>query len=173
MRERRATTDRRRAREFEVYAAGAAGRLLHTAALLTAEPPTATPQAQRLLVAALARTYAEWDSLHDADPYDHTRRELALRFADEAWRVRWAGLRAARTTGSVPEGGPLRGLGARERLVLVLRLYEGLTEEQTASLLGLPEDRARALCARAMATLRRTTAHGPSSDGLPSGEAGP
>ncbi|MFE3827128.1 sigma factor-like helix-turn-helix DNA-binding protein [Streptomyces sp. NPDC059092] len=160
MRERRATTDRRRAREFEVYAAGAAGRLLHTAALLTAEPPTATPRAQRLLVAALARTYAQWDHLHDEDPYDHTRRELALRFADEAWRVRRADRRTA--SGSAPEeGGLLRGLGARERLVLVLRLYEGLTEEQTASLLGLPEDRARALCARAMATLRQTAAGAP------------
>ncbi|MFI6699672.1 sigma factor-like helix-turn-helix DNA-binding protein [Streptomyces sp. NPDC050509] len=171
MRERRATTDRRRAREFEVFAAGAAGRLLHTAALLTAEPPTATPRAQRLLVAALARTYAQWDHLHDEDPYDHARRELALRFADEAWRVRWAGARTA--SGSAPGGGLLHGLGALERLVLVLRLYEGLTEEQTASLLGLPEDRARALCARAMATLRRTTPRGPSPAGLPSREAGP
>ncbi|MFJ2175535.1 sigma factor-like helix-turn-helix DNA-binding protein [Streptomyces sp. NPDC101062] len=171
MRERRATTDRRRAREFEVFAAGAAGRLLHTAALLTAEPPDATPRAQRLLVAALARTYAEWDHLHDEDPYDHARRELALRFADEAWRVRWAGVRAA--SGSAPEGGLLHGLGARERLVLVLRLYEGLTEEQTASLLGLPEDRARALCARAMSTLRRTAARAPSPQRLPTREAGP
>ncbi|MFE3597956.1 sigma factor-like helix-turn-helix DNA-binding protein [Streptomyces sp. NPDC059142] len=172
MRELRAATDRRRAREFEVYAAGAAGRLLHTAALLTAEPPTATPRAQRLLVAALARTYAEWDRLHDADPYDHTRRELALRFADEAWRVRRTVPRAA--SGSAPEeGGLLRGLGARERLVLVLRLYEGLTEEQTASLLGLPEDRARALCARAMTTLRRTAARDGSAAGLPPREARP
>ncbi|MFC9427451.1 sigma factor-like helix-turn-helix DNA-binding protein [Streptomyces sp. NPDC056987] len=170
MRERRAATDRRRAREFEAFAAGAAGRLLHTAALLTAEPPTATPRAQRLLEAALARTYAEWDQLRGEDPYDRTRRELALRFAQEAWRVGWPGRWTGRWgegwTGrrADGEGGLLRGLGTQERLVLVLQLYEGLTEEQTASLLGLPEDRARALCARAMSALRRTA---------PRGEAGP
>ncbi|MEV7087429.1 sigma factor-like helix-turn-helix DNA-binding protein [Streptomyces sp. NPDC093085] len=161
MRERRSASDLRRAREFDAFAAGAAGRLLRTAALLTAEPPGATPRAQRLLVASLARTYAEWGRLRDADPYDHTRRDLALRFAHGAWRARWterdgAGGTAARSQENRPPypRSPLGSLTPQERLVLVLRLHEGLAEEQTASLLGLPEDRIRALCARAMAALR-------------------
>jgi DNA-directed RNA polymerase specialized sigma24 family protein len=32
-------------------------------------------------------------------------------------------------------------------------MYEGVAEEQTAALLGLPVERVRAICARAMTTL--------------------
>ncbi|RDG34477.1 sigma factor-like helix-turn-helix DNA-binding protein, partial [Streptomyces corynorhini] len=125
-----------------------AGRLLHAAALLTAEPPAAAPRAQRLLTAALARTYAEWDPRHVEDPYDRARQMLAQRFIREAWRVhvrRLSGRSAA---------GVLGVLGPQERLVLVLRLYEGLSAEQTAALIGLPEERVRVLCARAVTTMR-------------------
>ncbi|MFF5564362.1 sigma factor-like helix-turn-helix DNA-binding protein [Streptomyces sp. NPDC012623] len=150
MRERRAALDRRRAREFETFAAGAAGRLLHAAALLTAEPPAAAPRAQRLLTAALARTYAEWDPRHGEDPYDRARQALAQRFIREAWRVHW------RRLSGRPAHGVLGALGPQERLVLVLRLYEGLPAEQTAALIGLPEERVRVLCARAVTTMRRS-----------------
>ncbi|MFJ9032178.1 sigma factor-like helix-turn-helix DNA-binding protein [Streptomyces sp. NPDC102274] len=170
MRERRAALDRRRAREFEAFAAGAAGRLLHAAVLLTGEPPGATPRAQRLLIAALSRTYAEWDRLsgdEGEDPYDRARRELVLRFAREAaWReLSWRGRRPS---------GVLGRLGPQERVVLVLRLFEGLAEEQTAALIGLPQERVRVICARAISAMRepspgRRTRPGPS--GLR--EAGP
>ncbi|MDH2392179.1 sigma factor-like helix-turn-helix DNA-binding protein [Streptomyces sp. HNM0663] len=144
MSDRQTATRRRRAREFEAFVAGAAPRLLHAATLLTAEPPTANPHAQRLLTAALARTYAEWDRLRGEDPYDRTRQELAARFA-----------RAARRH-SRPRGGLLDRLTSQERLILVLRLYEGVAEEQTAALVGLPEERVRAICARAVAAMRDT-----------------
>ncbi|MEV7399334.1 sigma factor-like helix-turn-helix DNA-binding protein [Streptomyces sp. NPDC091267] len=147
MRERQAGRQRRRAQEFEAFVAGAAGRLLHTATLLTAEPvrpPGANERARRLLTAALARTYAEWDRLHGEDPYNRTRQELATRFAREAWRHHR------------PCGGLLERLTPQERLVLVLRLYEGVPEEQTAALLGLPVDRIRAICNRSVATMRGT-----------------
>jgi hypothetical protein len=133
--------DRRRAREFETFVAGAGGRLLHAAGLLTAEPDGAAPLAERLLVDTLARTYAHWDSLHGEDPYAHTREELAGRFARGAWRYRRG------------RGGLLDRLPPQERLILVLRLHEGVDEQQTASCLGLPVDRVRALCARAVATM--------------------
>ncbi|WP_208298601.1 sigma factor-like helix-turn-helix DNA-binding protein [Streptomyces liangshanensis] len=147
MRQRQAATDRRRAREFEAFVAGAAGRLLHAATLLTAEPadpasPRPAPRAQRLLTAALARTYARWDELRGEDPYDVTRQDLALRYAHGAWRTRH------HTAGIL---GPLR---PRERVVLVLRLYEGVAEEQTAALIGLPPDRVRMICARAVTRVR-------------------
>lgn len=124
--------------------AGAAGRLLHTATLLTAEPsqpPGGNDRALRLLTAALARTYADWDRLHGEDPYNRTRQELAARFAREAWRHHR------------PRGGLLDPLTPKARLVLVLRLYEGVAEEQTAALLGLPVDRVRAICNRSVATM--------------------
>ncbi|AXG79972.1 sigma factor-like helix-turn-helix DNA-binding protein [Streptomyces paludis] len=155
MRERREDRDRGRAREFEAFAAGAAGRLLHAAVLLTAEPSTAAPRAERLLTAALARTYAEWDLLRGEDPYDRARQALALCFVRGAWRVHWERLSPPRPAAGPGAVGVLGALGPQERLVLVLRLYEGLTDRQTASLIGLPEDRVRAICARGVAAMRR------------------
>ncbi|MEU3609958.1 sigma factor-like helix-turn-helix DNA-binding protein [Streptomyces sp. NPDC035033] len=131
-----------RAREFQDFVAGAAGRLLHVATLLTAETRTRNPDARALLTAALAHTYAVRDRGRDEDPYALTRDGLALRFARASWRFR-AG-----------RGGVLGALAPRERLVLVLHLYEGVPEEQVAALLGLPEARVRAVCARAVARMR-------------------
>jgi hypothetical protein len=135
----------RRDREFKAFVAGAAGRLLQTATLLTAEPPDDNPRARRLLTRALAHTYAVWDGLRGEDPYDRTRRELTLRFERGVWHHHGPFRR--------PTGGVLSALGPQERLVLVLRLYEGVAEEQTAALLGLPAERVRAICLRAMATV--------------------
>ncbi|MGA5191881.1 sigma factor-like helix-turn-helix DNA-binding protein [Streptomyces exfoliatus] len=131
-----------RVREFEAFVAGAAGRLLHAATLLTAETRTRNPHARTLLTAALAHTYAVWGRLRDEDPYDLTRRDLADRFARTGRRYR-AG-----------RGGVLSALHPQERLVVVLRLYEGVAEEQVGALLGLPEARVRAVCARSVAALR-------------------
>ncbi|MFE5977227.1 sigma factor-like helix-turn-helix DNA-binding protein [Streptomyces sp. NPDC056460] len=131
-----------RTREFDAFVAGAAGRLLHTATLLTAETRTRNPYAQALLTAALAHTYAVWERLRDEDPYELTRRALAARFARTAWRHHGG------------RGGVLSALHPQERLVVVLRLYEGVAEEQVAALLGLSEARVRAVHARAVATLR-------------------
>ncbi|GAA2242385.1 DNA-directed RNA polymerase sigma-70 factor [Streptomyces ruber] len=162
MRERQASeaAEARRAREFEAFVAGAAGRLLHAATLLTAEPPDDNPRARRLLTLSLASTYASWDRLHGEDPYDRTRRHLVLRFADGAWP--WYGRRrpGRRSVRFRPPDAPaapaaLSALTPRQRLVVVLRLFEGVAEEQTAALLGLPADRVRALCARATADLLR------------------
>ncbi|MGQ4512040.1 sigma factor-like helix-turn-helix DNA-binding protein [Streptomyces sp. DW26H14] len=128
---------------FDSFVAGAAGRLLHAATLLTGESPEAAPRALRLLTAALAATYADWPRLRGEDPYDRARRELSMRYArSAAWR------------GGRTQDGVLGVLGRQERLVLVLRLYEGTDEWQTAALTGLPVERVRALCARAVATLR-------------------
>ncbi|MGW5046032.1 sigma factor-like helix-turn-helix DNA-binding protein [Streptomyces griseoluteus] len=140
MRDRRGVRDARRAQEFGGFVAGAAGRLLLTATLLTAEAPDANPRARRLLTRALAHTYAHWDHPPGEDPYDRARGHLATHFAHAVWQR------------SRPHG-PLAALNPRERLVLVLRLYEGLADEQTAALLGLPAERVRALCDRATATV--------------------
>ncbi|MET7986384.1 MULTISPECIES: sigma factor-like helix-turn-helix DNA-binding protein [unclassified Streptomyces] len=148
MRERRASQGIRRAREFEAFVAGAAGRLLHTATLLTAEPGDANPRARRLLTLALAHTYASWDRLHGEDPYDSTRRQLAARFQRTAWHQYGSFGRRRASPDHV-----LARLTPQERLILVLRLYEGVAEEQAAALLGLPAERVGAICARAMATL--------------------
>ncbi|GAA3829348.1 sigma factor-like helix-turn-helix DNA-binding protein [Streptomyces coacervatus] len=148
MRQRQASQGARRAREFEAFVAGAAGRLLHAATLLTAEAPDDNPRARRLLTLALAHTYACWDRLRGEDPYDRTRQYLATRFARAAWH-QYGGFGRARPH----PGSPLARLAPQERLILVLRLYEGVAEEQTAALLGLPAERVGTICDRATATL--------------------
>ncbi|WP_369181599.1 sigma factor-like helix-turn-helix DNA-binding protein [Streptomyces mutabilis] len=153
MRDRQASHNARRAREFQAFVAGAAGRLLHAATLLTAEPPDDNPRARRLLALSLAHTYAYWDRLHGEDPYDRARQCLATRFARGAWH-RYGGPGRARRR----PVGPLSGLTPQERLILVLRLYEGVAEEQAAALLGLPVERVRTICERATATLLRPPA---------------
>ncbi|MFE3578594.1 sigma factor-like helix-turn-helix DNA-binding protein [Streptomyces vinaceus] len=127
--------------EFEAFVAGAAGRLLHVAVLLTAEPEAEPAAARRLLAGALARTYAQWRRVRRDDPYDHTRQELCAAFARTGWRHHGG-------TGLLGPLGPL------ERLVLVLRVYEGVAEEVAAAQLGLPVERVRALCTRAVAAVR-------------------
>lgn len=151
MAERRAAQDARRAREFEAFVAGAAGRLLHAATLLTAEAPGDNPRARRLLALALAHTYASWDRLRGEDPYDRARQYVATRFSRAAWH-QYGGLRALGRSRPHPDS-PLGRLSPQERLIVVLRLYEGVAEEQAAALLGLPRERVRALCDRATATL--------------------
>nr|WSY52199.1 RNA polymerase subunit sigma-70 [Streptomyces sp. NBC_00886] len=148
MRERQASQSARRAREFEAFVAGAAGRLLHAATLLTAEAPDDNPRARRLLTLSLAHTYACWDRLRGEDPYDRARQYLATRFARAAWH-QYGGL----GRGRAHPGSALGALGPQERLIVVLRLYEGVAEEQAAALLGLPTERVRTICDRATATL--------------------
>ncbi|MDN0195408.1 sigma factor-like helix-turn-helix DNA-binding protein [Streptomyces sp. S.PNR 29] len=148
MRRRQAFQSARRAREFQAFVAGAAGRLLHAATLLTAEAPEDNPRARRLLTLALAHTYACWDRLRGEDPYDRARQYLAGRFARESWH-RYGGFGRARPH----PASPLARLSPQERLILVLRLYEGVAEEQAAALLGLPKERVRAICDRATSTL--------------------
>ncbi|AIS00222.1 sigma factor-like helix-turn-helix DNA-binding protein [Streptomyces glaucescens] len=149
MRQRRVSDGRRRTREFEAFTAGAAGRLLHTATLLTAESPHDNPRARRLLTLALAHTYACWDGLRGEDPYDRARQYLATRFARAAWHHHGGVLDRFRPG----PGTALSRLAPQERLILVLRLFEGVAEEQTAALLGLPRERVRTVCDRATATL--------------------
>ncbi|MFH9089003.1 sigma factor-like helix-turn-helix DNA-binding protein [Streptomyces sp. NPDC017673] len=146
MGDRQVARDARRAREFEAFVAGAAGRLLHAAMLLTAEAPDANPRARRLLTRALAHTYARWDRLRGEDPYDCARQYLAIRFA----RTTWHRYGAFGRTRPDPRS-PLAALTPQKRLVLVLRFYEGVAEEQTAALLGLPTERVHTLCDRATA----------------------
>lgn len=153
MRERRRAQEDRRAQEFTAFVAGAAGRLLHASLLLTGEPAAA----EKLLTSALARTYAVWDRLHGEDPYARARQEIAARFARTGRRHRR------------PCGGTLDRLTPQERLVVVLRLFEGVDEAQVAAMLGLPAERIRAVCTRSVAALRSS----PAADDAAPGERKP
>ncbi|MFC4032744.1 sigma factor-like helix-turn-helix DNA-binding protein [Streptomyces polygonati] len=133
----RTGADLRRDAEFAAFTAGAGGRLLHVAVLLTGERRAA----ERLLTATLARVYADWFRARADDPYERARSELVRRFAYRPWWRR-------------PSGGTLDRLTGQERLVVTLRFFEGVAEEQAAAQLGLPAERVRTIGARATATLR-------------------
>ncbi|WP_328468512.1 sigma factor-like helix-turn-helix DNA-binding protein [Streptomyces sp. NBC_00448] len=136
-RQRRAAAGTRRDAEFAAFVAGAGGRLLHSALLLTGD----RADAERLLTDALARLYADWQHLLDGDdPYDRARSELFVRYAYRPWRR----LR----------GGALDGLSARERLIITMRYFEGIGEEQTAALLGMGVERVGEIAAHSGARLR-------------------
>jgi DNA-directed RNA polymerase specialized sigma24 family protein len=134
---RRTAAETRRDTEFEAFTAGAGGRLLHAATLLTGDPFAADD----LLTTVLARLYADWFRLRADDPYEQARSELFRRFAYRPWWRR-------------PHGGTLDRLTAQERLIVTMRYFEGVAEEQTAAQLGLPAERVRTISARATATLR-------------------
>nr|WP_107470299.1 sigma factor-like helix-turn-helix DNA-binding protein [Streptomyces sp. 3211] len=153
--------------EFRMFISGAARRLLHTATLLTAEPHDENPRARRLLTLTFAYTYACWDRLRGEDPYDRARQHLATRFAYSAWR-QYGGLPLFGRARPSP-GTALARLSPMERLVLVLRFFEGIEEEQIAAALGLSVDRVRALYHRAATKLLRPTqglAQTPDNDSL-------
>ncbi|MDX6354670.1 MAG: hypothetical protein QOF98_1573 [Streptomyces sp.] len=137
MGKRRAAAELRRDAEFTAFTAGAGGRLLHAAMLLTGERAAA----ERLLTAVLARVYADWFRMRAEDPYEQARSELVRRFAYRPWWQR-------------PRGGALDRLTGQERLIVTMRFFEGIAEEQAAAQLGLPAERVRVIGARATATLR-------------------
>jgi DNA-directed RNA polymerase specialized sigma24 family protein len=104
-------------------------------------------QAEDLVQTAFAKTYASWS---------------------RARRV------AERLTGQLPEPGSadtsgehderlaliaaLRTLGSRQRAVVVLRYWAGLTETETAAALGCSVGTVKSQAARALASLRKSTA---------------
>jgi Sigma-70, region 4 len=138
----REEAERRRIHEFESFVGGAAGRLLHVSMLLACEDARA---ADAMLCQALSRTYLNWNRLRGEDPYTYTRQELVAVYTRRA---------ATRWLHREPRSGRLARLTPLERLVLVLRLFEGVDEEQTAAMLAMPTERVYALCNRAAATLR-------------------
>ncbi|MER5479888.1 hypothetical protein ABT026_23405 [Streptomyces sp. NPDC002734] len=140
--------------EFRAFAAASGGRLLRTALLFTAEDPRDCPLARRLLVEALARTYARWGRIDGEDPYDLARVELTrgclrrIRFrrgVREGRRGRGGGV----SPGPGGDLGPLVQLRPLVRMVLVLRLHEGIDAERAGVLLGITAGRVDALTTRA------------------------
>ncbi|MFC7468367.1 hypothetical protein ACFQVA_13675 [Actinomadura keratinilytica] len=137
-----------RARAFVSFAAGAGGRLLHLAALLTGEPPaaprtpaacspprSAAPTPTGTPCAATTRTTAPAGTSSPATPVPPGTAARRGRADAGPWSPRPAHPARAR------RGGP--------------EAVRGVPEEQAAALLGLPVERVRALTARATVRLAR------------------
>ena len=127
--------------------------------------------AEDLVQTAFAKTYASWSRVRRAGNPDAYLRQIVINENRNRFRKRRV---AERLTGQLPEPGSpdgtgehderlaliaaLRTLGSRQRAVVVLRYWAGLTETETAAALGCSVGTVKSQAARALASLRKSTA---------------
>ncbi len=138
--------------------------LQRTAWLLTGD----WAAAEDLVQTALARTWPRWERIRRRDdPEIYVRRAMVNTWA--SWRRRrWWGERpsaavpdvqavgdvATEVAARIAVQGALRSLTARQRAVLVLRVFDDLSEAQVAQVLGCAVGTVKSTMARAVARLR-------------------
>ncbi|KGM00997.1 SigE family RNA polymerase sigma factor [Cellulomonas cellasea] len=149
--------------EFAAFMAEAAPALARTAWLLCGD----VHQADELVQQALVRTYLAWPRARQRDPLAYARRTLAnLRI--ETWRRRRREVLV--DPADVPEHGDasaadrhaerdqlvraLATLSSRQRRVVVLRHFEGLSEREVADDLGITVGTVKSTASRSLARLR-------------------
>ena len=125
--------------------------------------------AEDLTQTALARAFPRWSRI-GADPEAYCRKIMVNTWSSW-WCRRWRG---EIPTAALPDGSAsdpyadadrrhvvraaLAGLPERQRLVLVLRYHEDLSERQVADLLGISVGTVKSQCAKALAKLRSSGA---------------
>jgi RNA polymerase sigma-70 factor (sigma-E family) len=148
--------------DFEQFVAGAGSRLLRTAVLLTGD----RGHAEDLVQTALERTARHWNRL-DGAPEAYARTVLA-HLATDRWRRHRA--RVTETFVDPPAVSvadfadevvlhqslvqALRRLSRRQRAVLVLRYFDGLSEADTAAALDVSVGTVKSTASRALVRLR-------------------
>jgi RNA polymerase sigma-70 factor (sigma-E family) len=159
---------------FEEFAAVRLPALLRYAHMLTGDPH----EAQDLVQDTLVRVQLKWWRVRRADrPELYVRRMLTNVYLGWRRHARW---KRDVLTGdpATAGGGPatpdpaartverdemwllLAGLPRQQRAVLVLRYYEGLTDDDIAEVLGCAVGTVRGYASRALATLRERLAPG-------------
>lgn len=145
---------------FDEWVSTAAPRLHRTAFLLTGD----WALGQDLVQHACAATWPRFPALDAPEAYART---VMVRTATSWWRRRWRGEVPHRDVPEPAAGDPwadvdrrhvlaaaLRVLPPRQRVVLVLRFYDDLSEADTATVLGWPVGTVKSTTARALASLR-------------------
>jgi RNA polymerase sigma-70 factor (sigma-E family) len=147
---------------FRTFVAARSQALLSTAYLLTRD----WARAEDLLQSALMRSWLAWRRIA-GDPEPYVRRVMVNEYA-AWWRRRWRG---EVPTDVLPESSAvsddavaldardamwrlLGRLPRRQRAVIVLRYYEGLSEREIAEVLGCRAGTVKSQAAKAMARLR-------------------
>ena len=138
--------------------------LLRSASLLTGD----WALAEDLVQTALARTWLRWERItRRDDPEIYVRRVIVTTWVNWS-RRKWRGEHPATEMPDSPAPGDLAteavtrvavrsalgSLSARQRAVLVLRVFDDLTEEQTAQVLGCAVGTVKSTMSQAMARLR-------------------
>ena len=144
---------------FSVFVAARSRHLLHAAHLLTGD----RHRAEDLLQTALTRAYLRWDRIEEPEGY--VRRTMVNANTDWWRRKPWR----EQSTDEMPEVvapepasyevrdavlSALATLSGRQRAVVVLRYYEGLSEAEIAAALGCSAGTVKSAASRAMVKLR-------------------
>jgi len=149
---------------FEEFTAARLPAMLRYAAVLTGDQGLAEDVVQEVLV----RAYTRWRRITAVDePERYVRRMITNEYL--SWRRRWARITPRHTVTPAASDAPdhptthadrealkteLARLPRRQRAVLVLRYYEGLTDAEIADVLGCRPGTVRGYASRALATLR-------------------
>lgn len=149
--------------QFRAYVAERRPALLRTALRLTGD----RADAEDLLQSALAKTYLAWDRIHDRGAVDGYVRRAMANTQISWWRRRKL---EVYPTDEVPDrpvddhtrrselhdvlGRALRRLPERQRLTVMLRYYEDMSEADIAHALGVSVGTVKSTVSRAMARLR-------------------
>lgn len=155
--------DSKTSTEFDEFAIAAWPRLCRAARMLTDDPY----EAEDLTQTALARTYAAWRRVRRDDAYAYARRVLVNATIDRHRRRRWreVGLSDVDEQHPAPDEAVtvewrdevirlLSRLTQRERAILVLRYYFGLSVGEVAGELRTSTGTVKSTASRALAKLR-------------------
>jgi RNA polymerase sigma-70 factor (sigma-E family) len=150
---------------FESFLEAELGSLLRFCAVLTGDGGRAEDVLQEVLI----RAHARWDRIGPMDQRRaYVRRMVVneyLSWRRRSWRSVAAGMAEDVIGGQTPDIaaevverqallGELARLPRRQRAVIVLRYYEGLSDSQIAQVLACRPATVRGYAARALATLR-------------------
>jgi RNA polymerase sigma-70 factor (sigma-E family) len=149
--------------EFHDYVAARGPALLRAAMVLT----TDRAEAEDLLQAALAKTYLAWNRIKDRAAMDGYVRRAMVNTQISWWRRRKLEIYP---TDELPDqpvddhtrrsemrdvlGRALDRLPKRQRLAVMLRYYEDMSEAEIAEVLGVSVGTVKSTVSRAMAKLR-------------------
>ena len=152
---------------FRGFVAARGHALIRTAYLLTGDQQLA----EDLVQTALEKAVRHWSSIRDVGAAEQYVRRTMYRENISLWRRRrlvelpadvvpeprrdgTAWQAAEQTLDRIVLRNALMRLGPRQRTVLVLRYFEGLTEKQTADLLGISVGTVKSQSHKALAAMR-------------------
>lgn len=149
--------------DFHDYVAARGSALLRTAVVLAGD----RVEAEDLLQAALAKTYLAWDRINDRTAVDGYVRRAMVNTQISWWRRRKLEIyptdelpdrpvddQTNRTELQDALGRALGRLPKRQRLAVMLRYYEDMSESEIAKALGVSVGTVKSTMSRAMAKLR-------------------
>lgn len=150
--------------DFSAWMAARQSALHRTAYLLAGDHHTADD----LVATTLAKVYLAWDKVERRESIDGYARRVLVNEHNSLWRRPWKKREVARD--ELPDHDAVHdtydeGLGTalwelvqklprKQRAVIVLRYYEGLSEAEIADVLGISAGTVKSQASRAMATLR-------------------